>query len=175
MTENENQDFLQNSLQVLVGLPLSIARDAANMKVFHFGAIRRSGRGTAGTHALHIQCPWRIVTENAVVTGRSDRFVEPQEGMEIEDEDHQSGTLERVRLSALLKGYDISTQSFLNATDQLVVVSVTSDKYGGADISLTGGYRLQIFPDCSLEEDWRFIEVEGRHVVVEGGKAPAGE
>lgn len=57
----------------------------------------------------------------------------------------------------------------MNATKQLFVTAVNTDNYGGADLSLSGGYRLQIFPDGSFEENWRFVEIQGRHVVVERG------
>lgn len=89
MAENDNQTRLENYLQVLVGLPLSIARNAADMKVFHFGTIRPhpSGRGTVGAYALHVQCPWRFVDEKTVSTGTSDRFVEPAEGTSTNDDD----------------------------------------------------------------------------------------
>ncbi len=51
------------ALEPLVGLPLSIARSAADMRVFHFGKVRpaANGKGTVGEYALHIQCPWRLV------------------------------------------------------------------------------------------------------------------
>jgi hypothetical protein len=177
MPEHDKHTLLQDRLQRLVGLPLSIARDAADMKIFHFGTIRphHSGSGSVGAYALHLQCPWRIVTEHAVVTGTSDRFVEAGEGAESCDADPQSGSLQGVRLAALLKAYDTSTKSFINATDHLVVASVSSDGYGGADIALSGGYRLQIFPDGSREENWRFIEVEGWHIVIEAGQVLAAE
>lgn len=173
MTESDIRLVLQATLQALVGLQLSIARDAASMKVFHFGDIRPhiSGKGTVGAYALHVQCPWRIVSDDGVVTGASDRFVPPCEDAEVDDEDARLGNLQLVRIAALLKGYDTSTKSHVNSTDELVVTSVTSDKYGGAELLLSGGYRLQIFPDSSHEEDWRFIDVKGRHVVIEKGRA----
>lgn len=177
MTRPDVRSLLQDSLAVLVGLQLSIARNAADMKVFHFGTIRphASSSGTVGSHALHIQCAWRIVSENAVITGSADRFSPRGEEVEVDDEDPQSGNLQQVRIGALLKGYDSATRSHINATDLLVVMSVTSDPFGGADLLLSGGYRLQIFPNCSQDEDWRIIEVGGRHVVVEGGKVTADE
>lgn len=172
MAENDNQARLKNCLQVLVGLPLSIARNAADMKVFHFGAIRPhpSGRGTVGAYSLHVQCPWRFVDEKTIVTGTSDRLVEPTEGAELNDDDPKSGNLQLIKIASLLKGYDAETKSFVNATRQLVVIAINTDNYGGADLSLSGGYRLQIFPDGSLGEDWRFVELQGRHVVIEGGR-----
>ncbi len=70
----------------------------------------------------------------------------------------------------MLKGYDEATKSFVNITDELIVLAVDTDQFGGAELLLSGDYRLQIFPDGSLAEDWRFIELQGRHVVVEGGQ-----
>ncbi|MDK4735861.1 hypothetical protein [Rhizobium sp. CNPSo 3490] len=138
---------------------MSIARDAADMKIFHFGAIRPhpSGKGTVGAYALHLQCPWRLVAKNTVVTGTSDRFVEPTDGSEIDDDDPRTGNLQLIKIASLLKAYDEATYSFVNATEQLVVVSVTADNYGGADLLLSDDYRLQIFPDGSLEENWRLV------------------
>ncbi|SCB60033.1 hypothetical protein GA0061105_10983 [Rhizobium aethiopicum] len=172
MSMNVNRALLQDGLQVLVGLPLSIVRNAADMKVLHFGTIRppRSGRGTVGEYALHIQCPWRIVSESVVITGTSDRFVTLQGGAGWNDDVPQSQNLQFIRIAALLKGFDEATKSFINTTEQLVVMTASADTYGGADLALSGGYRLQIFPDGSLEEDWRFIQNEGRHFVIEGGR-----
>jgi|UPI00056D94F2 hypothetical protein len=173
MMEDDNSAHLQAGVRALVGLPLNIVRSAADMKIFHFGTIvpHPLGKGTVGSHALHVQCPWRIVSENAVITGRSDQFAPPLEAKNIDDEDTQSGNLQLVKLFALMKGYDNSTRSIVNSTEDLIVLSASSDQFGGLELTLSGGYRLQIFPDCSSEEDWRFIEVGGPHIVVEGGRA----
>lgn len=170
MPENNDQVGLEHCLQALVGLPLSIVRNAAGMKVLHFGDVRPhpTGRGTIGAYALHIQCPWRLVDDKMIVTGTSDRFVAPAEDTDVYD-DPRSGNRQLVKIASLLKGYDAETQSFVNDTEELVVMSVSADKYGGADLLLSGNYRLQIFPDGSLDEDWRFIETAGRHIVIEGG------
>ncbi|EHH05405.1 hypothetical protein ATCR1_14781 [Agrobacterium tumefaciens CCNWGS0286] len=172
MPDNDSQILLESCLQVLVGLPLSIARNAADMKIFHFGGIQPhpSGRGTVGPYALHIQCPWRLVAKETVFTGTSDRFVGPAEGTEVNDDDPRSGNLQLIRIASLLKGYDETTKSFVNTAEQLVVIAAYADNLGGADLLLSGDYRLQIFPDGSLEEDWRFVELQGRHIVIEGGR-----
>jgi hypothetical protein len=49
-------------------------------------------------------------------------------------------------------------------------MAANADNFGGADLLLSGNCRLQIFPDGSLEEDWRFVELQGRHIVIEGGR-----
>lgn len=172
MPGNDKQGSLERCLQVLVGLPLSLARNAADMKVFHFGEIQPhpSGKGTVGLYALHIQCPWRLVSRDTIYTGTSDRLIGPADGKEVDDGDPRSGSLQDVKLASLLGGYDEKTRSFLNTSEQLIVTSVNVDSFGGANLLLSGDYRLQIFPDGSCEEDWRFVELEGRHLVIEGGR-----
>jgi hypothetical protein len=80
------------------------------------------------------------------------------------------GNLQLVRIGELLQGFDETTRSFVNATGNLFVTEAVTDAFGGLDMALSGGYRLQLFPDGSIEEDWRFVEVQGRHVVVAGGR-----
>ena len=62
----DTETQVMTKLSSLVGLRLSIARDAGNMKNFQFGQIRPhpSGKGTVGDFALHVQCPWRFVTNH---------------------------------------------------------------------------------------------------------------
>ncbi|TCM53251.1 hypothetical protein C8J36_107214 [Rhizobium sp. PP-F2F-G48] len=172
MPDYDRQPLLEHSLQVLIGLPMSIARNAADMKVFHFGEIQPhpSGTGTVGLYALHIQCPWRLVSRDTVYTGTSDRLIGPADGKEVDNGDPRSGSLQDVKLASLLGGYDEKTRSFLNTSEQLIVTSVNVDSFGGADLLLSGDYRLQIFPDGSCEEDWRLVEMKGRHLVIEGGR-----
>ncbi len=167
----------EQQLRALIGLPLSIVRNAADMKVFHFGQIRPhgSGKGTVGEYAIHVQCAWRIVSEDAIFTGTTDRHMESSEGIEVNYDDPRAGTLQYVQIGQLLQGYDNVTKSFVNATDHLVVISVSLDRYGSADLLLSGGYRLQIFPDGSKSENWRFFAIEGHHIVVEGSRIDIGD
>ena len=76
-----------------------------------------------------------------------------------------------IRSYYVLGGYDPKTRSFVNDTDYLVVEKVDADDFGGATISLSGGYRLVIFPSGSAGEDWRLLQPlsEERHFVVSGG------
>lgn len=168
----QTEKLVRERLQVLLGLPLSIARNAANMKVLHFGAIRPnpSGRGTVGTYAMHIQCPWRIVNDQGIVTGHYDIFEPPRDDAEIDEDDQRAGNLQRVRISDLLKGYDEATRSPVNTTGDLMVQAVTASPYGDVDIRLSGGYCLQILPVGSKTEDWRFFEIGGPHFIVSGGR-----
>lgn len=162
------------ALQPLVGLSLSIVRSAAGVRVFHFGEIKPHPRssGTVGEYALHVQCPWRLIGTDGVITGSADLYEPPRLGGVIDRNDPKSGCLQDARLSALLGGYDPATRSHTNATAGLVVVSVHADRFGSVEIALSGGVCLQLFPDGSFCEDWRFFKPQDQseHFAIEGGR-----
>lgn len=147
------------SLSNLISLPLAIASDAADMKKFSFGAIRPhpSGRGTVGEYALHIQCPWRLTQNGHIVTGSDDYYEPAETDQEIDLEDWRAGNLQRKRLGEILRSFDSATRSWVNGTDKLVVESVSADDFGGFELILSGGFRLQVFPSGSRGEYWRFL------------------
>ncbi len=140
------------------------------MKNFQFGEIRPhpSGKGTIGDFALHIQCAWRLVVAAGILTGSGDFYEPAVEGEEINLDDHQSGNLQRKRLRTLFQTYDAETRSLVNASNSLIVLSVHADRCGGLDLELSGGVRLQVFPDGSRGENWRYFPPadKGTHFVV---------
>ena len=179
-------------LNLLIGLPLCIARRAGDMLVLHFGTIRdvitirkRDGKerkGTVGDFALHVQCAWRIEDANRIVTAISDLYYSAETGEhfnylpngEIENENKEN--LRDKKIGDLLQGYDPETRSYTNATKLLVVEAVDADKFGGAAISLSGGYRFVIFPASSNGEYWRLFQpaTNEKHFVVKGSKSETG-
>jgi hypothetical protein len=166
------ESLIVRRVSAILNLPLTIARDAGNMKNFQFGEIRPhpSGKGTVGSFALHIQCPWRILSDDRVVTGSTD-YYEPAVGAEEPNlEDHSCGNLQRERLLGLLGSYDPVTKSIISNGERLLVTAVHGDRYGGLDIELLSGLRLQVLPSGAGREDWRFF-APGRddHFIVEGG------
>jgi len=160
------------------GLKLAISRNAGNMKVFHFGEIKPhpDGKGTVGRFALHIQCPWRIVTSNQILTGSADWWKPAvQEGagdLETWSRERPTPSLQETVLARLFEHYDAETKSHVNDADQLVVQQVEADDYGGFKIHLSGGYRLEVFPDGIHGEDWRLFEPgnDATHFIIEGGR-----
>lgn len=162
------------TISPLVNLPLAIARDAGTMKNFQFGTVRPhpSGKGTVGDFALHVQCSWRIVKGDRIMTGSADYYQPAAEGEELNLEDRKLGNLQRKRLLELLGNYDDETRSHINKSLALNVTGVRADRFGGLDLTLSGGVSLQVFPNGSLSEDWRFFApgTEDPHLVLRGGK-----
>jgi len=167
MSETVKRQILKH-LAPLVGLKLSIARRAADMRGFHFGDATAAddGRGNHGQFLLHVQCPWRIEGPDGIVTGRTDLWspADPDANIDWDTWDcYKDENLQDLRIASLLGGYDAATRSPINATDLLVVEGVDADEYGGATISLSGGYRLVLFPSGSAGEDWRLFKPRSRH------------
>ncbi len=71
------EEQILEHIKPLVGLQLSFARRAADMRNFGFGKIRAVKNGTVADYALHIQCPWRIESTEGIVTGRLDLWERP--------------------------------------------------------------------------------------------------
>jgi hypothetical protein len=179
MAEDVKQ-AIETALKPLIGLPLSIAREAADMRIFHFGSIRphRSGKGTVGSHALHIQCTWRLVDRDGIITGYSDRFYCPDPDVEPNPENLRSGNFQKILIERFMGDFDHVTRSHVDLKGRHVVASVQADRYGSVDIAFNDGFRLQLFPDGSSTEDWRFFATEPAdqdHFVVVGGTVETGE
>jgi hypothetical protein len=167
-------------LKPLIGLRLTIARRAADLRNFQFGQIRAVERGTVGEYALHIQCPWRLEGPAGILTGSSDLW-EPAEASEQVGWDswhyERNGNLQDRQIGALLGRYDAATRSFVNQTEHLVVEEVRADNCGGLTIQLSGGYRLVLFPAGIRGEDWRIFrpDTDDPHFVVAGGRVESAE
>ncbi len=186
MTSVKNE--IEHHLRLLIGLPLSIVRRAADLLVLHFGAIREieigikagkpRGKGTVGDFSLHIQCPWRIEDATKIITGQGDLYLSAETGEYFDDVEngdtcYEFGkNLQDKRIGELLQGLDPITGSYINATKSLVVEKVDADNFGGATIYLSGGYRLSIFPYSTQGEHWRLIRCEADvpHFVVSGSQ-----
>lgn len=161
---------VEQHLRPLVGLPLSVARRAADLRNFQFGAMRAVERGTVGEWALHIQCPWRIEGPEGIVTGRSDLWKPTETPVDWDSWDYEQGNVQDQRMLEWLGAPDPATRSCRNVTGLLVVEQVVGDDYGGAVIHLSGGYRLVLFPAGTASEDWRLFQpgTDGPHFVVWG-------
>src|SRR5688572_17929415 len=117
----DNNKVLQ-AVEPLIGLKLSVARRAGDMRGFHFGEMQEVDRGTVGQYALHVSCPWRIDGPEGIVTGRNDLW-EHISGTLMPDDWEPSidDNLQDIQLSNLFGGYDAKTRSHINMSELLVV------------------------------------------------------
>ena len=152
------------ALSQIIGLPLTAARRAADMRTFQFGTLRPVDRGSVGEFTLHVQCPWRVEGPGGIVTGRLDLW-EPVEGNVPFDKNwdyEESPNLQDARIDQWLAKH----------AEVLVVMSVDADEFGGALISFGQGFVLRMFPAGTRGEDWRLFrpKTSAPHLVVNGGE-----
>jgi len=164
---------LLRHLAHLVGQELSVVRRAADMLGLGFGRVTQRGASHHGEYVLHVQCPWRLEGPQGIVTGRTDLWepAEPGAGFDPDTWDYEQGNLQDRRIGELF-GNEVSGKG-AQAKDgrRLVVENVEADDFGGVVLSLSGGYRVVIFPAGSTGEDWRlFRTASSWHLVVSGGR-----
>jgi hypothetical protein len=167
---------VQTALAPLVGRRLLRADRAADMRMFTFGRVadEETDVDSHDELALHVQCPWRVEGPNGIVTGRADLWESAEGGKDIDwdawDYDKDPNLQDR-RMKELLETDNSGTGAAPNHTASLIVESVDADDFGGARVSLSGGYRLALFPSGSTGEDWRLFQPSSRgHFVVSGGR-----
>lgn len=173
------QERVQQELQKLVGLGLAATARAADLRGFHFGELRPYRDKTVGEFALHVQCAWRIDGPDGVLTGRSDLWEPAKEGIvgpDLERWGHErDGNLQDKRVAEWLGHHDPRAGSHLEVENRPVVLAARATPFGGAEIDLSGDYRLTLFPAGSAGEDWRLFrprdsEEDAPHFVVAGGR-----
>ena len=80
------------------------------------------------------------------------------------------GTRQNELLEMLLGGTDPDTGVIVNTTDRLIVEAISADHFGGVSFSLSGGYRLVVFPSATQQIDWLFDPPSDRvGFMVQGG------
>jgi hypothetical protein len=88
----------------------------------------RPEKGTVGDFALHVQCLWRFVANDRVLTASADYYEPTVAGEEVTPGDRQSGNLQRDRPEGIFRTYDAETRSLINETDLLTVISLHTDR-----------------------------------------------
>jgi hypothetical protein len=124
-------------------------------------AVRSGGTKMVGDSAIHVQCPWRISRLGRIVIAYHDFYYNPG-GKALDDWDSM-GKSRFDSVAALLCTEFETTPS--------LVASGDVDDVGGFSLLFSRDYRLDVFPDDSLDssEHWRIFKPgdRSRHFVFE--------
>lgn len=164
------KEQIEETLQCLLGLPLWGASRAADLESFQFGdrrtvSSRRGGTKEVGEYALHVQCAWRIVGKYGIVVASRDRYYPAGNADEFPPDfewDCPGANRCDERVAVLFKE---------TANSPLAVEAIQADNAGSIYLTLSGGYKLEVFPDDSLPgEYWRLFQPskETEHFVITG-------
>lgn len=151
-------------LQHLVNFSLSGTSRAADMECLKFTG-KRSGdkKEQLPGFALHLQCIWRITSDQTLLVGSLDLY-EPADDNKFDDGfdwDKPGSNLRDRRLTNMLSCH------------KLVVQSVDADNFGGFTIRFKNGFTFSTFITASRQDNfseyWRLIDNRGdrpKHFVV---------
>ena len=159
------------ALLPLLHLPIWAAGRAADLAWFQIGGRQRvpghdNGQREVGTYTLQLACPWRLVDRERLLVGSGDLFtpVDPEAEIETFDWDVPGANWLDLRLAELWTAFGAQPPT---------VQGVEPDAYGGFGLHLTGGMRLEAFPNSTptghvATEFWRLLEpgTTGPHFVV---------
>ncbi|QFT89219.1 hypothetical protein FIU87_11220 [Bacillus sp. THAF10] len=164
------REEIKSQIGKLVGLKLQYAGRASNLFWLGFGDIvqivRRSRTEETAEYALHIQCSWRITLGNKIVVASRD-FYTPYSQWVEKNEDFDWDIQGNNR-------FDERIKHFTKDNRQIEVLQIVSDEVGGFNVTLSGGYNLEVFPDSSEEDEqsehWRLFnrKKNNYHFIVTG-------
>ncbi|WP_078554404.1 hypothetical protein [Bacillus alkalicellulosilyticus] len=164
------REEIKAQLGKLVGLKFQYAGRASNLFWLGFGdivqIIRRGRTEETAEYALHIQCSWRIILGNKIVVASRD-FYSPNSQWDGKNDNFDWDIQGNNR-------FDERIKIFTENNGQMKVLHIDSDEVGGFSITLTRGYKLEVFPDSSEDDEqsehWRFFNRKDNspHFVVTG-------
>lgn len=158
LKEELMQSEVEQALTVLVGKRLWASRRAADMSTFQFGARIKTqdfyGRPCeVGEHALHVQCPWRIVQGVQLVVGSGDLYFPAN----FEDSESLPSDFEWDRAP---NRRDRLLGELFDGDPEFVVQKIETSALGSFRLVFHGGMLLEVFPDDSLRrEHWRLLNM----------------
>ncbi len=167
----ELREKAESVLLPVVGLTFWGINRAVDMQMFQFGQRRhtlgwRGREGVRGDYGLHVQCPWRIVGPEGIVVGSHDVYYPPGDP-DIEPPDFKWDTI-----GANRRDQRLSALFAVREEKPFVVTGVIADNVGGVTITLSDGYKLELWPyDSRPNEHWRLLQHHGekaRHFVMTG-------
>jgi hypothetical protein len=173
---SELTEAFRRGISPLLGLKLSAANYAGNVRLFQFGDLTFGpGHRVAGLYALHLQCPWRLERHDAILTGLQDWYtpIAEADSADPDWDPAKGGSLQESELRKLMDDTASTSRSVVNRTDKLLVTNFGVDGFGGFTLDVSGDIRLSVFPAGSRNEQWRLLQPgsEARHLVIEAGKA----
>ena len=154
------KDQIESVLSPLVGLPLWNSGRSANLQWFDFGSKisaitdSKGNEDRVGEFILDVQCAWHITSPTGIEVGSRDLLYpsddDPYMNLEDFEWDHPGKNRCDERIQRLLDAH---------TKNQLVVLTISADNYGGIRIDFNQGYKLELFLDDLVGgEYWRFYD-----------------
>jgi len=154
MLETNIKSDIENKLSCLINLSLSDFGRAGNMLWIGFGdrfvkesSIYKESSRLVSKYSLHVSCAWRLLHSDEIFIANNDFYVIKNDSISW---DTIGNNQFDERKGLLLKSIELQ---------KLFVRKIESDIIGGIKIFFNDGFVLEVFPNCSLKDEyWRFFE-----------------
>lgn len=99
-----------------------------------------------GNFRLTVECPWRLELDDSILVGSEDYGTKADSNLDPDWDptEIQSGHRQDEILARILGTEQNGT--IVNTGNGFLVHATEADQFGGVTISLSGGYRLSLFP-----------------------------
>lgn len=144
-----------------MGMQLSVLHHAGSMRIFHFGEISEANEGVSGQYAMHVQCPWRLLQGDTIITGSGDWYEPVDENIDLDSwEPARGGSVQEKKLRVLLACPEEVSRTIINRTGKYFVKQMLADEVGGCKVVFSENISLILFPSGSVAEAWRLIPLD---------------
>src|SRR6185503_10279864 len=161
---------IEETLKVLIGLPLWNAGRSATVEWFDFGwrrisvPSRKNGTALVGEYVIDTESAWHIAVHHGIIVASQDRLYpagnDPYKDLLEFDWDRPDVNRCDEKMKMFLEEHKDSP---------VVVETIEANSRGGVKLNLSGNIILEIFPNTSLDaEYWRMFEPSNtdKHFVV---------
>lgn len=157
---------IMEEIEMIVGKQIRIMGRAGDMmwlsigktiKVTNFRGEERS----SGTHAIHLQCPWRIRSFKTILFTSQDIY---QPASTEKDDENFNWDVQGKNL------FDEKAKNWLKKGGNIIIKEVKIGRFGDLQIGLSNQDILEVFVNKRINECWRFFEcgTNLEHLVVTG-------
>lgn len=158
---------VERALSPLLGMQLVNFGRAGNMGCFEIAErqLSKDVERSKPLFVIHVQCPWRLIGYEMVIVGSRDMYLPAGNSL-------QSQLDFNWELPGANRCDERMKQLFGDTGCHFVIEYIEADSTGAVRVSMSEGYRLEIFPDTSAEtEHWRLLGplASRDHFVVSGG------
>ena len=133
-------------LQEIVGLQVFKSWHVFATRMFYFADPRCKDQPENGGYRLALECPWRVEQYDRILVGSDDYGERATDNSDPDwnPSDMQRGHLQDQKLVEIM-GED-RNGAIYNTQSELEVETAAIDSLGGFQLSMSGGYRISVFP-----------------------------
>lgn len=154
--------LIERKFKPVIGMSLTQVRNVGGIWMFSFGPLVRvpGKRVWRSTWTVHGYCPWRLLHRNRIVVGCDDQWNPPNMGSRscsLPLPESWSKSLGHRIVTDLLGTPESLAEGNTTNAGRFQLVRVSSDRFGGLRLHLSGGFIVELITVASRGQQWRLM------------------